>query len=290
MEIHNGDLALHVAVDGPEDAPPVLVLHGITASIATWNWLVPLLAPTHRVLRLDFRGHGGSGRAPGHYDSAGYVSDAVAVCEQVAGRPVIVIGHSLGGVTALGLAQTRPDLVRGLALEDPPMGVPRTLEGNSLLDAFTMMRETVPMLQQSGMDATALAGVLAAAPGVSGAPMGEVLLPDAVLAMAEALLQLDASVLDPVLAPLAGGEGAVEPMTWVFDVNRAIGVPTLLLAADPAMPDCVCRPDDIALAEAASGEQLRVHTVTGCGHLVHDSMQFRRAMADLVVEQVRALT
>lgn len=283
LEIHNGDLALHVAVDGPDDAPPVVVLHGITASTATWNWLVPLLAPTHRVLRLDFRGHGGSGRAPGQYDSAGYVSDAVAVCEQVAGRPAIVIGHSLGGVTALGLAQSRPDLVVGLALEDPPMGVPRTLEGNSLLDAFKMMRETVPMLQQSGMDAAALSAVLAAAPGVSGAPMGESLQPDAVLAMAEALLHLDASVLDAVVS---GGP----PMSWVFDVNRPIGVPTLLLAADPTMPDCVCRPDDIALAQAASGDQLRVHTVTGCGHLVHDSNQFRQVLADLVLEQVRALS
>lgn len=285
MEIHNGDLPLHVAIDGPDDAPPVVVLHGITASTATWNWLVPLLAPTHRVLRLDFRGHGGSGRAPGRYDSAGYVSDAVAVCEQVAGRPAIVIGHSLGGVTALGLAQSRPDLVVGLALEDPPMGVPRTLEGNALLDAFRMMRETVPMLQQSGMGAAALSGVLAAAPGVGGAPMGETLQADAVLAMAEALLGLDASVLDPVLS---GGDGGA--MTWVYDVDRPIGVPTLLLAADPTMPDCVCRPDDIALARAASGEQLRVHTVTGCGHLVHDSKQFRGAMAELVVQQVRSLS
>ena len=109
------------------------------------------------------------------------------------------------------------------------MGVPRTLEGNSLLDAFRMMRETVPMLQQSGMDATALSGVLAAAPGVSGAPMGESLHPDAVLAMAEALLQLDASVLDPVLS-----DGGRDAMTWVYDVNRPIGVPTLLMAADRA--------------------------------------------------------
>ena len=46
-------------------APPILVLHGITQSTATWGWLVPHLADTHRVVRLDFRGHGRSGRTPG---------------------------------------------------------------------------------------------------------------------------------------------------------------------------------------------------------------------------------
>lgn len=64
IDIERDGVSRHVELDGPEDGPPVLVLHGITASTATWEWLVPLVAPTHRMARLDFRGHGGSSRTP----------------------------------------------------------------------------------------------------------------------------------------------------------------------------------------------------------------------------------
>ncbi len=277
-DIARDGIRRHVEIDGPEGAPPVLVLHGITGSTATWDWLVPVLAPTHRVVRLDFRGHGGTDRTPGEYHSQGYVSDAVAVCEELFDRPCTVIGHSLGGVTALGLAQSRPDLVEALVLEDPPMGARDPLEGgNSLLDAFRFMRESVPQLQASGIDATTLAGVLAQAPGPSGPAMGEVLQPDAVQAMAVALLQLDATVLDPVLTGVMG--------SWVYDVERPVVQRGVLVAADPSSPDCVCRPADIERARAA-GTSLEVRVPTGAGHLIHDSItyrhEFERAVRDVV--------
>ena len=64
MEIRNADITLHVEVDGDDDAPPVVMLHGITMSGRTWDWVVADLADRFRVIRLDFRGHGRSGRAP----------------------------------------------------------------------------------------------------------------------------------------------------------------------------------------------------------------------------------
>lgn len=268
---------LHVEIDGPADGAPVLVLHGITGCTATWDWLVPLVAATHRMVRLDFRGHGDSDRTPDAYHSEGYVSDATAVCEQLFDGPCTVIGHSLGGVTALGLAQTRPDLVDALVLEDPPMGRSagaQTLEGNSLLDAFRMMRQSVPALQASGIDLATLTAVLGRTPSAAGPTFGEALHDDAVAAMASALLRLDASVLDPVLA------GA--PMTWVYDVDRPLTQRGVLVAADPASPDCVCRPEFIERAVAA-GASLEVRTPAGAGHLIHDS----RGMRDHVGQAVR---
>src|SRR3954470_4953031 len=124
VELHTDELTLHYEDDGDPDAPPILLLHGITQSTATWGWIVPHLAPDHRVVRLDFRGHGRSGRTPGAYTFPGYVADATAICERVLGQPAIVIGHSLGGGTAAALAQTRPDLVRGVVLEDPAIMQP----------------------------------------------------------------------------------------------------------------------------------------------------------------------
>ncbi len=124
MQIRNDDVTLNLTEDGDPAAPPLLLLHGITSFGGTWEWIVPELAERFRVLRLDFRGHGASDRAPDAYSSPGYVSDAIAVCEQVIGRPCIVMGHSLGGVTAAIVMQQRPDLIRAAILEDPPLGIP----------------------------------------------------------------------------------------------------------------------------------------------------------------------
>jgi pimeloyl-ACP methyl ester carboxylesterase len=275
VELQSDDLTLHYEDDGDAGAPPVLVLHGITQSTATWGWLVPHLAPDHRVVRLDFRGHGRSGRTPGAYQFGGYVADAEAICEQVLRRPAVIVGHSLGGGTAAALAQRRPDLVRGVVLEDPPLfvsgpGNETNLEGNSLLEGFRLLRESVPGLQASGMSVSDLANVLRAAPGPSGVAFGELAHDDALDAMAEALLQLDATVLDPVL------DGRTEP---AFDPHRELPVPGIVLAADPAMPDAVARPADLALL-AEHSPKIERRVVTGSGHLIHDSKQHRQAVLD----------
>ncbi|MBI2709164.1 MAG: alpha/beta hydrolase [Actinobacteria bacterium] len=285
MELDTRDVTLHYEDDGDPDAPPILVLHGITQSSATWGWLVPHLAARHRVVRLDFRGHGRSGRTPGRYGFRGYVEDATAVCERVLRGPTVIVGHSLGGGTAAAVAQARPDLVRGVVLEDPPLlgagaedvaGLP----GNSLLEGFRLMRESVPQLQAAGMAPAELVETLRGVPSPSGPAFGELSYDDALDAMAEALLQLDATVLDPVL------EGRSEP---VFDPLRELPVPGIVLAADPAMSDAVTRPQDL--------DRLRKHSplvecrvVTGSGHLIHDSRQHRQVVLDAVQELLARLT
>ena len=272
MEISNGDLTLHVAVDGDAGAPPIVLLHGITASVRTWDWLVPHLVERCRVLRLDFRGHGRSGRAPGAYDWAGYVSDAAAVCRD-AGEPCTIIGHSLGGGTAAVLAQMHPELARAVLLEDPPLAVAGNLEGNTLLDGFRLMRESIPRIQSEGVPADVVAQILAQAPSAAGATFGELLYPDALVAMAEGMLELDASVLDPVL------DGTIRPL---FDPAMAIPVPTVLVTADPASPDAVTRPADVERLTAAS-PHAKVRVMTGASHLIHDELANRQNFLDEVL-------
>lgn len=263
--IDNAGVGLHVEDDGERDAPPILLLHGITNSTDTWQWILPDLTRDHRVLRLDFRGHGRSDRAPGTYGMAAYVSDAAAVCEQVIGRPCVIIGHSLGGGTAATLAQQRPGLLRGVVLEDPPLGGSGKLEGNSLSGAFAAMRQSIPRFQERGITPEDLAGRLAKAPSSSGPTFAEFLAPDALLAMATALLQLDASVLDPVL------EGRVDRL---FDHGAPIPVPALVLAADPAFPDAVVKAVDLERLAVASPHAKAI-VMTGAGHLVHDDVKQR---------------
>jgi len=277
MRIRNGSIELHVAEDGDPAAPPVLLLHGITSFGGTWEWFVPTLAERFRVLRLDFRGHGASDRAPGEYSTDGYVSDAVAAIEQTAGQPCVVIGHSLGGATAAALTQRHHELVVAAVMEDPPLG----LAGNSpervdhaLLDGFRLMRQSIPQLQAAGMTVEAVAAVLAAAPGISGSTFGATLYPDGLSSMAGSMLTVDASVLDPVL------EGTIGTF---LESEMPFGVPSLVVCADPAVPGAVADP---ALAEhfADISHATEVLVVEGAGHLIHDELASRDRFRDATLD------
>jgi pimeloyl-ACP methyl ester carboxylesterase len=278
VELQTDAVTLYYDDDGNPDAPPILVLHGITQSTATWAWLVPHLAAEHRVVRLDFRGHGRSGRTPGAYSFPGYVADATAICEHVLGRPAVLVGHSLGGGTAAGLAQLRPDLVRGVVLEDPAIMVPPpsselgALEGNTLLDGFRLMRESIPRLQASGISLADLANVLRGAPSPAGPAFGDVTHEDALEAMAEGMLLLDATVLDPIF------DGTHAP---VFDPHRGLPVPGIVLAGDPSSPDTIVRAPELALLAEHSPE-IDQRVVAGAGHMIHDSVRHRQSVLQAI--------
>jgi pimeloyl-ACP methyl ester carboxylesterase len=284
MRIRNGSIELHVSEDGDPSAPPILLLHGITSFGGTWDWIVPTLVERFRVLRLDFRGHGASDRVPGEYTPQGYLSDAVAAIEQAAGRPCVVMGHSLGGATAAGLVQRHPDLVVAAVMEDPPLGLPGSahgdaadgdlLEGNSLLESFRLIRESAPQLQASGITVEMLSGVLAAAPTASGGTFGELLHPDGISSMAGSLLTVDASVLDPVLT------GTI---TSFLDAQEAFHVPSLIVCADPAKPDAVADPV-LARHFADISPSTEFVVIDGAGHLIHDELASRDRFRDAALD------
>ena len=99
--------------EGGGDGPPILLLHGFGG--AAWNFteLVPLLA-VRRLLIPDLPGHGASEPLPAP-SIAGF-ADAVA---GLLDGPVGALGHSMGGVVALRLAERHPELVRALVLAAP---------------------------------------------------------------------------------------------------------------------------------------------------------------------------
>ncbi|HEY6960697.1 MAG TPA: alpha/beta fold hydrolase [Gaiellaceae bacterium] len=97
----------------PGEGPPILLLHGFGG--AAWNFteLAPLLAG-RRLLIPDLPGHGGSEPLPAP-TIAGFADAVAALLDEPAG----VLGHSMGGVVALRLAERRPDLVRAVVLAAP---------------------------------------------------------------------------------------------------------------------------------------------------------------------------
>jgi pimeloyl-ACP methyl ester carboxylesterase len=106
---------VHVAETGPEDAPPVLLLHGWPQHFLMWRGVWPALAGSHRVVMPDLRGHGWSGWPDdGDFRKARLVDDAVALLDALGIPRAHVIGHDWGGWTGILLALGHPERVRTL--------------------------------------------------------------------------------------------------------------------------------------------------------------------------------
>jgi pimeloyl-ACP methyl ester carboxylesterase len=110
--------ALQVRDEGDPGAPPVVLIHCYTCSIKWWQKLEPLLAAEHRVLSVDLLGHGGSDKPGAGYsieDQAGALAEALSSLD-VSGATIV--GHSLGGTVATGLAEQSPDLASKVVIID----------------------------------------------------------------------------------------------------------------------------------------------------------------------------
>ncbi|MFI1353351.1 alpha/beta fold hydrolase [Streptomyces sp. NPDC020898] len=107
------------------EGPPLLLLHGLAGHQGEWDDLrALLLSDGHRVITYDARGHGGSTRSPRDMSRAANVRDAVTVIRELALAPVVLVGQSLGGLTALLTAAAHPDLVGSLVLVEAGPGGP----------------------------------------------------------------------------------------------------------------------------------------------------------------------
>jgi pimeloyl-ACP methyl ester carboxylesterase len=110
---------------GRPDGAVVLMLHGLTSSGASWRHVAPALGAHFRVIAPDARGHGRS-EWTREYSFELMADDVVGFCEQVGILGAIVVGHSMGALTAYALAARRPDLIRLLVLEEMPPPDPAT--------------------------------------------------------------------------------------------------------------------------------------------------------------------
>jgi pimeloyl-ACP methyl ester carboxylesterase len=108
-------------VEGPPNGEPVLLIHGVSSRWQPFQTILPALAEGHHVYALDLRGHGRSGHTPGAYRLDDYTRDLQEFIRQVVQRPVVVYGHSLGGLVAINLAARQPHNMRKLVLGDPPL-------------------------------------------------------------------------------------------------------------------------------------------------------------------------
>ena len=252
---------MNLYVESSGSGPAVLFLHGVAGSSRTYSWL-ELEGRTN--VRFDFRGHGASDRAPGRYLIQDYVDDAISVLESVG--PAVLAGHSLGGVTAWTVAQQRPELVRSLFLEDPPlfMGEPEEHADNPGIPAFVLMRENTARWQAAGATPAEVAAELTAQVLPDGRTMEEFQTDEARAARGYALTHLDLEVLDRVI------DGTLLTGT---DTTSPVGAPTFILAADDAIGAAFPSAHEARLAQ--THPDVEVVRLPGASHTIHDERAFR---------------
>jgi pimeloyl-ACP methyl ester carboxylesterase len=96
---------------------PVVLLHGFASSIYTWKDVLPALARDHDVVALDFPGFGESDQPP-DLDGSRFPALVVELMDRLDIHEAALVGNSMGGATAVGVAATHPDRVTALVLID----------------------------------------------------------------------------------------------------------------------------------------------------------------------------
>lgn len=110
---------------GTDEGVPVVMVHGLGGSHLNWVALGPALAGRHHAYAIDLAGFGltsGTNRSTTVQANAELVARFV---REVVGRPVVLIGNSMGGMVSLLVTSAHPDLVEGLVLIDPSIPIPR---------------------------------------------------------------------------------------------------------------------------------------------------------------------
>jgi len=115
-----GEANLNYLDYGPSSAAPLVMLHG-----GAWRWqeylsLIPSLGQQWHIYALDLRGNGRSGWVPNKYRLQDFAEDNAEFVRRLK-APVVIVGHSIGGVVALMLAARHPEQIKGLIIEDAPL-------------------------------------------------------------------------------------------------------------------------------------------------------------------------
>ncbi len=109
---------------GAPDAPVVVLGHGAGGNHGIWFQQVPELAGDYRVVTWDQRGFGLSTNDHGHANPRTATQDLLAILDHVGAERAHVVGQSMGGWAAMGLAVEHADRVRSLVLADTLAGIP----------------------------------------------------------------------------------------------------------------------------------------------------------------------
>jgi pimeloyl-ACP methyl ester carboxylesterase len=268
-------LACHWQVLGNPAQPALVLLHGFGASSGHWRRnAAPLAAAGWCVYGLDLIGFGASSQ-PGNrrgrcLDNRLWARQVQAFAEQVVGAPVVLIGHSLGGLVALSCAVFAPQWVRAVVaapLPDPSLLMPPRRPGRSrpwprrlkrtlvtLLCRLLPLELIVPLLARTPLLALGIQSAYSK-PVLDDLELQRLIARPA--RRATAVRALRAMSIAMALRPFGATARALLPR---------LQQPLLLVwgAADQLVPV------DVATQCLALQPQLRLERLEHCGHCPHD--------------------
>ncbi len=145
MKTKANGITINYQIDGPKDAPWLVFSNSLATSTAMWDEQAEALQSAFRVLRYDQRGHGGTEAPAGRYAFATLLDDALGLLDALGIAKAHFAGLSMGGATALGLAERRPDrLDRVIVCDSPCQSTPQSSE---------LWEERIAVAQRQGMAA-----------------------------------------------------------------------------------------------------------------------------------------
>lgn len=256
---------------GPENGPPLVFVHGVTRSGEDFREFATRFANQWQPWLVDLRGHGRSAPSSrGRYTIPDYAADVRGLVESHAGPGAVVVGHSLGSLVALELANS--PAVRALALEDPPCALLGTRIRTS---RFRPMFECYRAWLHEGVDEAQLASRLATLlvpVGEAMVPLGRLRDPQSLRVQAAMLCRVDPAVFAPLL------DVQWPSIDRVAAQLRGCRAPVLVAQGSAELGGMCDTADAIALRglnpQGTTGVQecehpIAWHSFAEAGHLIH---------------------
>jgi pimeloyl-ACP methyl ester carboxylesterase len=112
LELPGGSLQITDSGEPTSEAgQPIVLIHGYSTSLRWFDRVVPLLEDSHRVIRVDLPGHGGSEKPTTGYDIPAQAAVVAQALGELGVRDALVAGHSMGGLVTTSLVEQAPGLV-----------------------------------------------------------------------------------------------------------------------------------------------------------------------------------
>lgn len=150
VRIESDDVNLNVAIWGT--GPPLLLLHGLMGSSASWLEVVPSLSRDHTCICLDLPGHGKSDVPPSwqRYTVEKQMTDVARALDHLEVDRTAILGYSMGGRIALSFALSRPERVSSLICESTSPGIEDELERKQRMARDESLSQSI---ETEGMEA-----------------------------------------------------------------------------------------------------------------------------------------
>lgn len=133
-------------VDHGGDGPAMVMVHGLGGSHLNWRRMAPLLSHRFRILAPDLRGFGLTPLDGHDAKLESQVQMLAGFVDEMCDEKVVLVGNSMGGLTALLLTAAHPELVAGLALIDPAL----PMRSAAAINRDTLLRLGLPLLPGLG--------------------------------------------------------------------------------------------------------------------------------------------